>query len=236
MTFNPPIKPLGIKAYGSIPHLPGSRRGSGDHGLEESQADILLSKSRLGDEIIVTEKLDGSCVSIANIDGAITPLIRAGYYAETSNYAQHHVFHRWVMKQADRFRELINPGERCVGEWLYVAHGTIYHLQHEPFVIFDIFDYTNKRLPYDECVARCAQIGAITPQLIYRGKSIGIPQVLSLLGTYGYHGAQDPCEGAVWRCETKGKFNFLGKYVAHEKQDGKYLQHDTYNKLYTELF
>lgn len=31
-------KPLGIKAYGSIPHLPGSRLGAGDHHLAIGQA------------------------------------------------------------------------------------------------------------------------------------------------------------------------------------------------------
>jgi hypothetical protein len=32
-TREKPHKPLGKKAYGSIPHLPGSRRGPADKGL-----------------------------------------------------------------------------------------------------------------------------------------------------------------------------------------------------------
>jgi hypothetical protein len=37
------------------------------------------------------------------------------------------------------------------------------------------------------------------------------------------HGAIDPVEGVVYRCERKGKVDFLGKYVRPEKTDGYYL-------------
>jgi len=37
------------------------------------------------------------------------------------------------------------------------------------------------------------------------------------------HGAIDPVEGAVWRCERNGVVDFLGKYVRQDKEDGKYL-------------
>jgi hypothetical protein len=53
-------KPLGQKAYGSIPHLPGSRLGEGDHHVSEGQAIIATKKARdKNDLIIVQEKLDG---------------------------------------------------------------------------------------------------------------------------------------------------------------------------------
>lgn len=41
MTTQLPTKPLGHKAYGSIPHLPTSRLGPGDHHVTEGQARIL---------------------------------------------------------------------------------------------------------------------------------------------------------------------------------------------------
>lgn len=40
-------KPLGHKAYGSIAHLPGSRRGPADKGLSEKQASILIDKKEI---------------------------------------------------------------------------------------------------------------------------------------------------------------------------------------------
>ena len=39
-------KPLGGKAYGSIPHLIGSRVGPGDHHCHEGQARIATEKVR----------------------------------------------------------------------------------------------------------------------------------------------------------------------------------------------
>ena len=45
MNDTKPIKPLGKRAYGSIPHLPGSRRGPSDKGLSDQQAAILTDKA-----------------------------------------------------------------------------------------------------------------------------------------------------------------------------------------------
>src|SRR5687767_9833960 len=98
MTSNPqkPVKPLGRTAYGSIGHLPGSRLGPGDHAVPEGQARICTVKARdRHDRIIVHEKLDGSCVSVALLQNTIIPLGRSGYPAATSPFQQHHWFHAW---------------------------------------------------------------------------------------------------------------------------------------------
>ena len=125
MSSTPARKPLGIKAYGRIPHLPGSRRGPGDYGLDEAQARILTSKARdKHDTIIVQEKLDGSCVAIAKLAGQIVPLIRAGYLAMESHYEQHRMFAGWVFERWSLFETLLEEGERLCGEWLAQAHGT----------------------------------------------------------------------------------------------------------------
>jgi len=59
-------KPLGRKSYGSIPHLPDSRLGVGDHHCHEGQSVICTERRRdKHDRIIVTEKVDGSNVAIA---------------------------------------------------------------------------------------------------------------------------------------------------------------------------
>src|SRR3989442_5967093 len=84
------VKPLGIKAYGSICHLPGSRLGPGDHKLNPGQAKILTEKTRdKHDLIIVQEKLDGSNVAVARVSSQLIPLGRAGYPAISSKYEQH---------------------------------------------------------------------------------------------------------------------------------------------------
>lgn len=57
------MKPLGIKAYTSIPHLPGSRLGLGDHTINPGQAKI-CTEGKVGERVIVQEKIDGTCVAV----------------------------------------------------------------------------------------------------------------------------------------------------------------------------
>src|SRR5580692_34167 len=115
-------KPLGRKNYGSIPHLPGSRMGPGDHHCHVGQEVICCQRVRdRHDEVIVTEKLDGSNVGVARIGDEILALGRAGYLAQSSKYEQHQLFAAWVREREERFRAALLPGQRIVGEWLAQA-------------------------------------------------------------------------------------------------------------------
>ncbi len=216
-----PMKPLGIKSYGSIPHLPGSRLGPGDHHCHDGQAIICTSKARdRHDSITVTEKLDGSNVCVARIDGVIVPLGRAGYPAATSKYEQHHLFFQWAMERQQLFLELLHDGERLCGEWLAQVHSTRYQLFHEPLVVFDVMRGA-QRLLTEECRSRCANYLPV-PRLISSAGPLAIECAMLVVEVSG-HGALDPVEGAVWRVERLGKFDFLAKYVRPDKIDGLYL-------------
>ena len=218
----PKLKPLGHKAYGSIPHLSNSRLGSGDYHCEPGQEKIATEKARdRFDLIIVQEKLDGSNVAIAKIDGKILALNRAGYLASSSPYEQHHYFEKWVNKQGSRFASLLDEGERLVGEWLLQAHGTRYELPHEPFVAFDLMR-KHERLPYISFLHRVLPFQLPIPRLIHIGQPIGTKWVIEHLEPSG-HGATDPVEGAIWRVERQGKVDFLVKFVRQDKIDGKYI-------------
>jgi len=230
-----PTKPLGRRAYGSIPHLPGSRLGAGDHHITEGQARICLEKCRPNDTIVVQSKLDGSCVSVAKIGGVCIPLIRAGYRAVSSKYKQHRMFDLWVMQNLARFDAILAEGERICGEWLAQAHGTRYNLPHEPFVAFDILTEVpyetaegkvllhDMRLCYAEFKKRVEAYLPI-PRLLFHGSSsYSVEEALRALEDRSTHGEIDEAEGAVWRVETDGEVNFLAKYVRHDKVDGKYL-------------
>ncbi len=218
-----PAKPLGRKAYGSIGHLPSSRIGPGDHHVHAGQEAICCQKVRdKHDRIIVTEKLDGSNVAVAKINGEIVALGRAGYIAKTSPFVQHHYFDTWVHYGTGRWSSLLDEGDAVHGEWLALAHGTIYDLPHEPFVAFDL-TRSGKRVPYDELVERAARVGLTTPFLVHDGGSLPLTEALDLLGDRGQHGAQEPVEGLVYRVERKGRFDFMAKYVRNDKVDGKYL-------------
>ena len=225
-------KPLGRKNYGHIPHLPGSRMGPGDHQCHAGQAQIATVKPRdKNDEIIVQEKLDGSNVGVARIGDVLYPLGRAGWTAISSPHEQHRHFHQWVYAHYERFLAVLRDGERLVGEWLMQAHGTRYALHHEPFVAFDLMR-DEMRMPYDVFVTRLDGRFVI-PALLHRGGALSIAEALDKLQVYGFHGALDPVEGAIWRVERdnptgqKGEkrrvVDFLVKYVRPDKVDGCYL-------------
>lgn len=239
-------KPLGRKAYGSIPHLLGSRMGPSDHHCHSGQRDIACFRRRdQYDRIIVTEKLDGSNVAIAKHNGEIIALGRAGHLAETSPYLQHKYFAHWVAEHEHTFHEILTEGERINGEWLAQAHGTIYNLKHEPFVVFDMMK-NDRRLPWNEIQARCN--GKL--ELAHVIHDSNIPFMISDVMNYydihySHHGVipyldanlnsrqqndntflkipKQIIEGAVWRVERKGNFDFMVKYVNPKKEDGKYL-------------
>lgn len=223
-------KPLGQqKAYGHIGHLPGSRMGPGDHKLNPGQARIATERPRdKHDRIWVQEKLDGSCCAVARIDGVLHPLQRAGWPAASSPFAQHHLFADWVWANQERFMAVLRDGERLVGEWLAMAHGTRYDLTgREPFVAFDLMTGPD-RLTLDDFLNRVYVAGFAVPELIGEGPT-SIDAAMGKLADGGYYGALDPVEGAVWRVERKGQVDFLAKYVRPDKVDGSYFDNETWN-------
>ena len=219
-----PAKPLGRKAYGSIGHLPNSRIGPGDHHVHEGQGRICMEKARdTHDRIIVTEKLDGSNVAVAKIAGEIIALGRAGYPAATSPFEQHHYFTDWVNGRIPLFQAMLEDGEVLHGEWLAQAHGTLYDLHHSPLVAFDL-TRAGKRVTWDEHYGRCRQFDIVTPRVVHDGGPIHSDAVLPSLSWSG-HGVRrgDQVEGAVWRVERRGAYDFMAKWVRSDKVDGTYL-------------
>ena len=230
-TTERPAKPLGIKAYGHIAHLSGSRMGPGDHHVSPGQERIATERVRdRHDIVIVQEKLDGSCTAVARIGDDVVALGRSGYLASSSPYRQHHFFADWVADRRDVFLALLADGERACGEWLAQAHGTRYDLTtRAPWVLFDIIRGGDPakgglRTPAEAVRERAIRLDLRTPATLnVNGQPIGIPEALKALGTFGHYGAQDPVEGAVWRVERKGVVDFLCKYVRPDKVDGAYL-------------
>lgn len=204
-------KVMGKKAYGSIPHLMGSRKGPKDLGVPQGMHDICTAQTRdYHDLIIVQEKLDGSCCAVQKmVGGEIVPLTRAGYHARTSPFKQHHIFADWVEKEQSRFSLILREGQRCVGEWLAQAHGTRYKLKHEPYVIFDIFSDKNKRLLFGYVSFWVCGIGDFPmPRIISLGHCpLSIEAAMESIKFSG-HRAVDPVEG---RC---GEWNEKARWIS----------------------
>lgn len=224
------MRPLGHKAYGSIPHLPGSKLGPGDHHLDPQQAAILTGERKVGRDwaIVVQEKLDGSCMSVAKIDGQIVALTRSGFLAESSPYEHLRLFAPWVERRRDRFDALLSEGERVVGEWMLLATAIRYWIPAEDdlFVAFDIMRGHERATP-DDVFVRCYDEGV---QSEYRLWSAPI-QPLALFDAFerGRFHACEPPEGLIYRAIRNGKVAFLAKWVRADFEPGRYLGQDVYN-------
>lgn len=224
----PAVKPIGRKAYGSIGHLPCSRMGPGDHHVSPGQARICTEKTRdKHDRIIVQEKLDGSCVAVALVDGTLHPLGRAGWPAVSSKYEQHQLFAQWAWEREERFRAVLREGERIVGEWLAQAHGTRYALataeNSEPFAPFDIMR-GDVRMPFDDFAERIYRQFTPPTLLFSRYGAVSVAEAMAENDSFKHRfGCCDETEGVVYRVERKGAIDFLAKYVRPDKVDGRYL-------------
>ena len=218
------MRVLDQKAYGSIPHLPGSRTGPSDRHVDDPSARRLTEECADDARVIVREKLDGSCVAIAHHDGSIVALGRNGDLASKSRNVGRRAFALWVDEHTARFRELLQPGERFVGEWLGLVHSTHYDLAHEPLVVFDLMRGTRRAL---ERELRERARGLVLPKLLHEGGPCSIDRAMAQLGEHGHHGAREPAEGAVWRLERGGRVALVAKYVRASKQDGLYLPDHT---------
>lgn len=216
-------KPLGGKAYGSIGHLPTSKLGPGDHCVNEGMARICTVKARdKHDVIIAQEKLDGSCVAVARMDGNLHPLTRSGYSALSSPYEQHHLFDQWARANTDRFMSVVEDGEVIIGEWLAQSHGTKYDFTGrvmDPFAAFDI-KRGKVRLPFNHFMSR-VQSTFSTPCLLSIGPPISIEMAMSEQGVK--HWPHEEPEGVVYRVERKGAVDFLAKWVRSDYVPGKHL-------------
>lgn len=234
------MKPLGVKNYGSIPHLLGSKKDQTDKYIHEGQHRICTEKARdRHDVVIITEKYDGSNVGACKVDDKIHALTRSGYLASTSPYKQHHKFHAFVNLYYDYFHSILNEGERICGEWLHQVHSLRYNIDdYRPFVPFDLFDSNNRRLPFNDFYNRVDPYFE-TARLIHQGRPLLIDVAMKALRKPHLHSVRciDDPEGLVYRVERKGEVDFLAKYVRSDFVPGLHIigkkeAEFIYNKLF----
>ena len=231
-------KPLGHRAYGSIGHLPGSRTGPGDHTIEANQADIILN-GKPGFVVTASEKVDGSCVSVARVGDKILALGRAGYLCSTAPFEHLRAFTGWVAEREGCFMDALKPGERFVGELINKRIGVPYLVAH-PNGLFQAFDLMrgHERATLDEWSerARGLPMGVVHRHVVnhdlhrcprewhqwHRGVTrFGATRV-----------CLDESEGIVYRVESKKKqtVSFLAKWVRNTHVPGEFLEQDIYNQ------
>lgn len=213
------------KKYPSIPHLPNSEMGRNDKGIHRGMADYCECKYRKNTQVIVTEKVDGSNVSILNKDGEFFALSRAGYYCEGSDYDQHKLWYEKVeqYKSDGLLNNNILPiGDRVVFESLTVPHGTRYKKAPD-YLLIDWKTNNGRRLwnTYNSFL----DIKKV--QTLYYGDiPMSVDNIRNVMPKKGMYGAKEGYEGLVYRIEREGKFDFLAKWVRHDYETLKYFNQE----------
>jgi len=115
----------GVK-YPRTHHLPWSDTigPDGDHGLE----DVTIFD---GQEIVVTEKLDGEN----------TTLYRTHMHARSLD-GRHHVSRDWIKSWHAGIAPLMPPGWRVCGENMFALHSIRYTALPSYYIVFNVHDGT----------------------------------------------------------------------------------------------
>lgn len=227
-----PKKVLPYKTYNSIGHLSGSRLGPTDSKIDMNTEKKMTEQFPLHHSCIlfIEEKMDGSNVCVVRYEGELVCLSRSGYNCKDSNQEQHRMFYRWVMNHKEQFEELLPTNhDRVVGEWLALAHGTIYKELSSPFMAFDLY----KNGIHQSLCNRKDEIDKVhlynVPIILQSENPIPIRIALEYANMKNSNG-----EGVVYRMEKRKRNKkdntfyyepwMIAKVVKQDKEDGKFLK------------
>jgi len=220
------LRVLNQKAYNRIGHLPGSKSGTADKHIHIRESARLLETCPSDCEVIVQEKLDGSCVAVYRRGREILPLGREGDITYGSRNRSRRMWADWVKIHKDLFLDILRDGEWLCGEWMAMVHAVRYDEIKAPFFAFDLFGANKKAKGYDALLERLNGTDIPTPALLHRGEAIGIEAAFEYLKRKGEK-TQDNAEGAIWRLERQGVPKLMAKYVRSDFEAGKFLEEKT---------
>jgi hypothetical protein len=138
--------------YPRTPHLPWSP------GVSED--DLLLSDSFMfeGQEVVITEKLDGENTS----------MYRDHIHARSLDSRQH-PSRAWVKGFHGSIAHLIPDGWRLCGENMYARHSIHYNNLKSYFYLFSIWNEQNVCLAWEETREWAELLGLELPPVLYQG-------------------------------------------------------------------
>lgn len=138
--------------YPRTPHLPWSPGASADDVRAADPSGLL------GEEVVVTEKLDGEN----------TTLYRDGLHARSLDSA-HHPSRAWLKALHARVAGRIPPGFRVSGENVHARHAIAYEGLDSFFYAFSVWDPSDRCLDWDATERFARHLGVPTPRVLWRG-------------------------------------------------------------------
>lgn len=219
--------------FSSIYHLAGSKLGHKDkeHSIEQAkQFTEILREGRMNNrkpknewELFVTEKLDGSNISIKFDEHAIPSAISRAEHPLNNptrrGYISHTQANKFILKHNiawlihEEFGDFVKD-KQFVFEWMGHTHGIYYRTGASPLVLLaikDIKDPKKVRYMHTRKMRDAVDnlLGFISlPELIYSGmEALSLNNAIVGLGEKGHYGAAkgDSAEGVVYALEKYNK-------------------------------
>jgi hypothetical protein len=184
----------GLYKYPRTPHLPWSEKSDRD---DKVLADV---DHFAGQEVVVTEKMDGECTSMYCIH----------YHARSLNSKNHPS--RNLLKQFHAsIRHNIPEGWRLCGENVYAKHSIFYDRLTAYFYLIGVYDGSNGCLAWDETVEWAGLFDIPTVPVLYRGiwDEKAIKSLWPRRSCFG-----DTCEGYVVRTCQGFAYGDFARHVA----------------------
>lgn len=139
--------------YPRTPHLPHSLGATSDDKRLTSIAHFV------GRLVVITEKMDGEN----------TTLYRDGLHARSLD-SRHHESRSWVKSFHAQVKYNIPVGWRVCGENLYARHSIAYESLPSYFLVFSIWDKTNRCLSWDDTLSCADEWGFYTVPVLECGE------------------------------------------------------------------
>lgn len=111
-----------------------------------------------GKRVVVTEKMDGENTTIYN-----------DHCHARSIDSKHKGYHSWLLSQIPTFQHQIPEGWRICGEYLFAKHSIGYDDLPSYFLVFSIWDETNRCLAWGDMVDICKELGLEVVPTLYEG-------------------------------------------------------------------
>lgn len=214
-----------MKNYGRIPHLSSSYMTDGDHRITMGQEEMLTKKRKSKSaQVIVLEKYDGCNGGILKTGNRIVALTRSGNEARFSPHAHLKLFWAWTRCFEKELSDLLLEEERLVVEWLALAHGTKYEINHfHPAVAIDLFFSNGERARFSELQNRLKDSSFFAARVLHEGDPIEPAKLRNKLNekTKEFQSIEEP-EGLIYRYEEKERVFFLAKWVRENYEPAKY--------------
>lgn len=192
------------------PHLPGSNVVDTDRSLTSEEVAALCRDC----EIVIQEKLDGTCVGVFLGEDKSAVLLKRGGIIGHREKDQYNVFRTWVQQRAEPLHEALAKRHVLFGEFLWQTHGLFYDRLPDFFIGYDLLERASEAFLVSSAVRQKLQnVVSVVPEL-WRGTmrtpeqlSGKIKEVATLPSAFG-----DRAEGVYVRFERDDQLMARAKY------------------------